>query len=397
VKKILLALFVVAIAVGAYLMGNRYSLEEKPVVSPSKVLEVSPKPSLAQTPKVVSVETLFENGNFKQANELLDKVAEAERDRDWKLKKVRALEGIGESKSAIELLDGLMSDANRVEKASLLWQKAELLIDSGEKDMAGTLYYQIFETHLDSPEAEKSAQKLKDLWKTWQTERDISQDNLIKYNRVLSWIIQHTIDEGVLVDSYQILERINAKIFYSPHKVDGLVEFHEISYGENLGAIAKKYGVAPDRISRVNGLKSSNAIRAGQELRIIKGRVRVVVDKRRFNMDVYLDDLFFKRYAVGLGRGGNTPVVVTQVSRSMAKNPDYTVPDTGELIDAANPKNPIGTRWIGLEMGRGYGIHGTREPDSIGKESSNGCVRMINDQIEELYDFVMVGDEVEIH
>jgi lipoprotein-anchoring transpeptidase ErfK/SrfK len=141
-------------------------------------------------------------------------------------------------------------------------------------------------------------------------------------------------------------------------------------------------------------LKSRNAIRAGQVLRIIKGRLKMVVDKKRFNMDVYLDGLFFKRYPVGLGRGGNTPVVVTQLSRSMAKNPDYTHPDTGELIENNDQRNPIGSRWAGLAMGRGYGVHGTREPDSIGKESSNGCVRMLNEDIEYLYDFMMVGDEV---
>ena len=163
-----------------------------------------------------------------------------------------------------------------------------------------------------------------------------------------------------------------------------------------LSSIAKKFAVAPDRISRVNGLKSRNAIRAGQELRILKGQIKMVVQKDRFNMDVYLGDLFFKRYPVGLGKQGNTPRVITQVSRSMAKNPDWTEPDTGEYIEADDPRNPIGTRWIGLQMGRGYGIHGTREPDSIGKESSNGCVRMLNEHVEELYDFVMFGDEVEI-
>jgi lipoprotein-anchoring transpeptidase ErfK/SrfK len=154
--------------------------------------------------------------------------------------------------------------------------------------------------------------------------------------------------------------------------------------------------VAPARIAQVNDLRSWNAIRANQTLRIIKGRVSIVVDKVRFNMDVFLNGYFFKRYGVGLGRGGNTPTALTSVSRSMARNPSYTVPETGELISAKDQRNPIGTRWIGLEIGRGFGIHGTREPDSIGKESSNGCIRMINEDVEELYDYIMVGDEVDI-
>lgn len=400
VNKLLSLVLVLALVAGAFFLGNKFNLNEQssqtteeptPTVSTQ---ETKPKPVVVQ--KATGLEELLENGNFKKANEELDKVEEAKRDRSWKLNKIRSLEGLGETGAAIALVDSLMASANRAQKASLLWQKAEILIDSGEKVKAGDLYYEIFESYIDVSEGEKAAQKLKDLWKTWQNTRNVSPENLLKYNLVLSWVLQNSIDEGVMNDCYQILDRINAKIFYSPLKVAGLVDFHEVNYGENLSSIAKKYNVAPDRISRVNGLKSRNAIRAGQELRVIQGRVKMVVSKTRFNMDVYIGAYFFKRYPVGLGRGGNTPIVVTQVSRSMAKNPDYTNPDTGELVAASDPKNPIGTRWIGLQMGRGYGIHGTREPDSIGKESSNGCVRMLNENVEELYDFVMVSDEVEI-
>jgi lipoprotein-anchoring transpeptidase ErfK/SrfK len=57
--------------------------------------------------------------------------------------------------------------------------------------------------------------------------------------------------------------------------------------------------------------------------------------------------------------------------------------------------NPLGTRWLGLSV-KGYGIHGTNNPASIGHNSSHGCIRMHNRDVEELFDLVAVGDPVEL-
>jgi lipoprotein-anchoring transpeptidase ErfK/SrfK len=58
-------------------------------------------------------------------------------------------------------------------------------------------------------------------------------------------------------------------------------------------------------------------------------------------------------------------------------------------------RNPLGTRWIGLSK-KGYGIHGTNEPDSIGKAASHGCIRMRNRDVEELFEMVETGVPVEL-
>lgn len=58
--------------------------------------------------------------------------------------------------------------------------------------------------------------------------------------------------------------------------------------------------------------------------------------------------------------------------------------------------NPVGTRWIGLSA-KGYGIHGTNNPASIGHNASHGCIRMRNRDVEELFTMVAVGDTVELH
>jgi lipoprotein-anchoring transpeptidase ErfK/SrfK len=57
--------------------------------------------------------------------------------------------------------------------------------------------------------------------------------------------------------------------------------------------------------------------------------------------------------------------------------------------------NPLGTRWMGLSK-KGYGIHGTNVPSSIGHNASHGCIRMRNRDVEELFTIVAVGDPVEL-
>lgn len=73
-------------------------------------------------------------------------------------------------------------------------------------------------------------------------------------------------------------------------------------------------------------------------------------------------------------------------------NPAYY--HEGKVI-APGPQNPLGTRWMGLGY-KGYGIHGTNVPKSIGKAASHGCIRMAKRDLEELFSMVEVGDQVEI-
>lgn len=67
----------------------------------------------------------------------------------------------------------------------------------------------------------------------------------------------------------------------------------------------------------------------------------------------------------------------------------------GKVI-APGKSNPLGDRWMGLSQ-KGYGIHGTNVPSSIGKAASHGCIRMGKHDVEELFDLARVGDAVEIH
>jgi len=73
-------------------------------------------------------------------------------------------------------------------------------------------------------------------------------------------------------------------------------------------------------------------------------------------------------------------------------NPTYY--HTGVVIPPG-PRNPIGSRWIGLDR-KGYGIHGTNAPESVGRAVSHGCIRLRNRDVEEFFAMVRVGDLVRI-
>ncbi len=62
---------------------------------------------------------------------------------------------------------------------------------------------------------------------------------------------------------------------------------------------------------------------------------------------------------------------------------------------AGGPKNPLGARAIYLGSSI-YRIHGTNEPTSIGKSASSGCIRMLNEDVTELYQFVKQGATVTV-
>jgi lipoprotein-anchoring transpeptidase ErfK/SrfK len=78
---------------------------------------------------------------------------------------------------------------------------------------------------------------------------------------------------------------------------------------------------------------------------------------------------------------------------SRVSNPTYYKPGT---VIPSGKDNPIGTRWVGLSQ-KGYGIHGTNAPRSIGHAASHGCIRLRNRDMEKLFTMLRVGDVVQIH
>jgi lipoprotein-anchoring transpeptidase ErfK/SrfK len=118
----------------------------------------------------------------------------------------------------------------------------------------------------------------------------------------------------------------------------------------------------------------------------------VVVSLEDRKLAVVEDGQVKRVYTVAVGKPSTPSPVGTFTIQRRVKNPVYQ--HDGKVIQPG-PGNPVGTRWMGLNI-KGYGIHGTNEPRSIGKAASHGCIRMARKDLEQIYEMVAVGDTVEL-
>ncbi|HEX3743239.1 MAG TPA: L,D-transpeptidase [Bryobacteraceae bacterium] len=120
---------------------------------------------------------------------------------------------------------------------------------------------------------------------------------------------------------------------------------------------------------------------------------RIVVSLSDRKLAVLEDDRVVKIFPTAVGAPESpSPVGTYKIVNSI---PDPTWYYRGKVIGPGKT-NPLGTRWLGLSV-KGYGIHGTNVPSSIGHNASHGCVRMRNRDVERLFAMVEVGDRVEIY
>jgi len=186
------------------------------------------------------------------------------------------------------------------------------------------------------------------------------------------------------------LTKLVDEVLFSRRPCPPLSVTHEVVSGDSLWRIARKHHTTIGLVKRLNGLKS-DAIRVGQRLKIIPGGFDVEVVKSQFRLTVTKDGLWIRQFKVGLGKDGATPVGEYMAGHSITEPPYTAVYPPIPFEDHKN--NPLGTRWVTIQgAGKGqYGIHGTWEPDSIGKERSKGCIRMLNDDVEWLFDLLVPG------
>ncbi|NOR65472.1 MAG: L,D-transpeptidase family protein [Candidatus Scalindua sp.] len=188
------------------------------------------------------------------------------------------------------------------------------------------------------------------------------------------------------------LDELNEVLVFSRTPTPDAVNY-EVKPGDSLVKIANKFDTSYAFIMRINK-KPRTLIKIGERLKILKGELSLLVDKSDYTLTILLDGHFIKQYPIGIGKSDKTPVGEFVVDNKLI-NPTWYSPDG--VYKYGHPENVLGTRWIGFEDKDdlyGYGIHGTVDPDSIGKDMSNGCIRMKNKNVEELFDFVKAKTRV---
>lgn len=119
---------------------------------------------------------------------------------------------------------------------------------------------------------------------------------------------------------------------------------------------------------------------------------RLIVNIPARKIALVVDGRVMKVYPVAVGKPGTPSPAGTFHIASHVANPSYW--HEGKVV-GPGPGNPVGTRWMSLGF-KGYGLHGTNHPESIGHAASHGCIRMRNHDVEELFGLVRVGDEVDL-
>jgi lipoprotein-anchoring transpeptidase ErfK/SrfK len=181
----------------------------------------------------------------------------------------------------------------------------------------------------------------------------------------------------------------------SPEKKEYIVKS-----GDSFWKISRSLNNTIEYLERANGI-SSNALRPGDRLYYMTGEFSITVDLSDFTLTLLQDGVFFKRYKVGVGREERTPPGIYTVGPKIM-NPDWDRRKQGlGIIPYGDPRNQLGICWMTLipdEPGlpSDLGIHGTDKPDTVGTNASAGCVRMRNNEVMELYAFILPGAKITI-
>lgn len=195
------------------------------------------------------------------------------------------------------------------------------------------------------------------------------------------------------------IEEINMKVIFSPLR-DGCSAEYTVKPKDVLIKIARKYNTTVGLIKRANNLKS-DMIRPRQKLKVSTCEFSIVVDKSQNLLFLKRKGEVLKTYVVSTGKDNTTPVGTFKIDGNKLRNPTWH--RAGAIIPPDSPDNILGSRWMGLKGTdnngvdiRGYGIHGTTEPRKLGKQLTLGCIRMKNEEVDELFDIVPSGTKVTI-
>jgi len=200
------------------------------------------------------------------------------------------------------------------------------------------------------------------------------------------------------------LRECSDAIVFGRRPVEGVLRTYTPQRGDTLGGLRAKvfkpqWGAeaTPELIAAVSGLRGPEAMRAGVPVLVPLGKVTIVVVKEEFRLYYLLDGAYVRDYPVGLGRLSSTPEAVFTIDSKIV-DPDWWSPE-GRKIPHGDPNNILGSRWLGFAntaQYSGFGIHGTTDPASIGREQSSGCVRMLRADVEQLFAWTPHGARVVI-
>jgi len=205
----------------------------------------------------------------------------------------------------------------------------------------------------------------------------------------------------------------NAKLDSLYFRVEGGQEEYHVKKGDRLPQIALQKGVRWRVLAKKNNLKNPNKLSPGTVLKIKNTYIiptdlehGLLINLAELKLYHFEQGVLKRRYPLAVGKSDwQTPTGRYKILNKV-KNPTWTVPisiqeemeELGmEVVTKVppGPKNPLGAFWMATSA-PGVGIHATTRPWSIGHYASHGCIRMLPEQIEELFPQVEAGMPVTI-
>lgn len=213
---------------------------------------------------------------------------------------------------------------------------------------------------------------------------------LVEARDAYQMVVKFSPDISSIADVQKKLGKLNTNILFSPIVTAKDVQY-EVRPGDTLYKISKRFNTTVELIKRSNAL-TSDTIKANSKLKIINQRFNIIIDKSQNTLTLMSGDEVIKIYTVSTGENNTTPIGTFQIINKIVDPVWYT---QGAIVPSDSPKNILGSRWMGFSI-PGYGLHGTIEPESVGKQATKGCIRMLNQDVEELFTIVPTGTEVTI-
>jgi lipoprotein-anchoring transpeptidase ErfK/SrfK len=217
-----------------------------------------------------------------------------------------------------------------------------------------------------------------------------TQGNLPEAKSLYQQLITNSPNSAEVANWEKKCEELNIKLLFSP-AITPKSTLYEIKPGDTLTKIAREFKTTVELLKKSNNI-SDDRILPGRKIKVWTAPFSIVVDKSQNILLLKADEEIIKTYIVSTGVDNCTPVGNFKITAKLI-NPTWF--KAGVVAPPGSPENILGSRWLGLNL-PSYGIHGTADPQTLGKQVTQGCIRMSNSDVEELYTIVPEGAEVAI-
>jgi lipoprotein-anchoring transpeptidase ErfK/SrfK len=217
-----------------------------------------------------------------------------------------------------------------------------------------------------------------------------SKGSLLEAKLLFQKLVNDFPESPEVADWQRRNEDLNIKLLLSPVLTPKSI-IYQIRPGDTLNKIAREHKTTTELIMKSNHLNDALII-PGRKIKVWVVPFNVLVDKSQNILLLKNNEEIIKTYIVSTGKNNCTPPGTFKIVNKLA-NPTWF--KAGAVVSPESADNVLGTRWMGFNLA-GYGIHGTIEPKELGKQVTQGCVRMNNADVEELYNIIPVGTEVTI-